>query len=73
MKSGLFYLAFFAFGMMILQSILSYLQYKNYQKAVNLLRGYGHVLGIGMRKGGFNLKGGSIVILAWDEKENKVM
>ncbi|MEG0495213.1 MAG: transcriptional regulator GutM [Eubacterium sp.] len=70
--NGLMVLAFFAFGMMILQSLLSYLQYKNYQKAVDSLRGNGWVLGIGMRKGGFNLNGGAIIILAWDQARNTV-
>lgn len=73
MKTGLIYLAFFAFAMMILQSFLTWLQFKSYQKAVASLRGNGWILGVGMRKGGFHLKGGAIVILAWDEKNDRIM
>lgn len=73
MKSGLIYLVFFAFFMMILQNFLSYLQYKSYQKAVKALQGKGWILGIGMRKGGFHLKGGGIVVIAWDRNANRVM
>ncbi|MGL4608052.1 MAG: transcriptional regulator GutM [Eubacteriaceae bacterium] len=67
------YIAFIAFGFMIIQSGLTYLQYKNYQKAVDNMRKKGRILGIGLRKGGFNLKGGSIVILALDRDTRRVV
>lgn len=73
MNDGLKYFIFLAFAMMVLQSFLSYLQYKSYQKAVSALQGKGWILGIGMRKGGFHIKGGAIVVLAWDRKTNRVM
>lgn len=66
MNDGLKYFIFLAFAMMVLQSFLSYLQYKSYQKAVSALQGKGWILGIGMRKGGFHIKGGAIVVLAWN-------
>ena len=56
MNDGLKYFIFLAFAMMVLQSFLSYLQYKSYQKAVSALQGRGWILGIGMRKGDTALK-----------------
>ena len=73
MNDGLKYFIFLAFAMMVLQSFLSYLQYRSYQKAVSALQGKGWILGIGMRKGGFHIKGGAIIVLAWDRKTNQVM
>jgi len=67
------YLALAAFTMMILQSALTYLQYKNYQKAVDSVRKKGALLGIGLRKGGFNIKGGAIVILALERVSNRIV
>ena len=46
MNDGLKYFIFLAFAMMVLQSFLSYLQYKSYQKAVSALQGRGWILGI---------------------------
>lgn len=73
MNDGLKYFIFLAFAMMVLQSFLSYLQYRSYQKAVSALQGKGWILGIGMRKGGFHIKGGAIIVLAWDRKTNQIM
>lgn len=67
------YLALVAFIMMILQSALTYFQFKNYQKAVDSVRKKGILLGIGLRKGGFNLKGGAIVILALERVSNRIV
>ncbi|WP_050740272.1 transcriptional regulator GutM [Acetobacterium bakii] len=67
------YLAFAAFVMMVLQSLLTYFQYRNYQKAVDSMREKGKLLGIGLRKGGFNLKGGSIVILGLDRDTKQIV
>ncbi len=50
MNDGLKYFIFLAFAMMVLQSFLSYLQYKSYQKAVSALQGKGWILGIAMWK-----------------------
>lgn len=66
------YLALAAFVLMIVQSGLTYLQYKNYEKAVKSMQKKGILLGVGLRKGGFNLKGGAIVILAMDRKTCRI-
>ncbi|MDK2941361.1 MAG: hypothetical protein PWP56_874 [Acetobacterium sp.] len=66
------YLALVAFVMMILQSGLTYFQYKNYQQAVNSLLSQGTILGIGLHKGGFRLKGGAIIVLAMDCRSGRI-
>jgi len=67
------YLAFAAFTMMVLQSLLTYFQYKNYQKALDSMREKGKLLGIGLRKGGFNLKGGAIIIIGMDRGTKRIV
>jgi len=67
------YLAFAAFVMMVLQSLLTYFQYRNYQKAVDSMREKGKILGIGLRKGGFSLRGGSIVILGLNRNTQRIV
>ncbi len=67
------YLALAGFTMMVLQTALSYLQYRNYQAAVNSLMGKEVFLGIGLRKGGFRLSGGTIVILSMDRLSHRII
>ncbi|MDO4288280.1 MAG: transcriptional regulator GutM [Eubacterium sp.] len=59
-------------AVLALQGYLTFLQYRNYQKAVDSLRGEGRILGIGMRKGGMSIRGGAIVILAWNEEKDRI-
>ena len=54
------YLLLAGFTMMVLQTALTYLQYRNYQAAVNSLIGKEVFLGIGLRNGGFRLSGGKL-------------
>lgn len=72
-KTGLIYLAFFAFAMILLRNLLTYLQYRSYKRTVESLRGHGWILGVGMRRGGAHLKGGAIVILAWDRAKDRIV
>lgn len=70
MNSSVIIIAVLAVAMLALQAYLTNLQYKNYQDAVRSLQGKGWILGIGLRKGGMSIHGGSIVILAWDQQND---
>lgn len=67
------YLALAGFTMMVLQTALTYLQYRNYQAAVNSLISKEVFLGIGLRKGSFRLNGGAIVILSMDRLSKRMV
>lgn len=67
------YLVLAGFTMMVLQTALTYLQYRNYQAAVNSLIGKEVFLGIGLRNGGFRLSGGEIVILSMDRLSHHIV
>lgn len=54
---------------MCLQGLMTFYQVKNYQKAINSLKGKG-LLGIGYRRG--LLRGGRILILSYDRKSDKI-
>ncbi len=58
-----------AFGLLIIQGILTYFQIKNYKKKVSEFKKFG-LIGIGTVKGG--IKAGNITILACDKKGNIV-
>lgn len=70
MNPSVIIIAVLAVAMLALQAYLTNLQYKNYQDAVRSLQGKGWILGIGLRKGGMSIHGGSIVILAWDQQND---
>lgn len=72
MNKVLVYCAIFAIAMMVLQNFLTYFQYKKFQKTAEAMRAPGLILGVGMRKGGFNPKGGAIVILAVERASLRV-
>lgn len=67
------YLALAGFTMMILQTALTYLQYRNYQAAVKSLLNKDVFLGIGLRKGGFQISGGAIVILSMNRLSGRIV
>ena len=72
MDSGLLTLAFVGLGMMVVQNIFTYFQYKQVQKQMKKLHRTGRVVGVGLRKGGFNPSGGSILILAWNKEKDVI-
>jgi len=72
MNQGLITLAIIALAMMVIQNFLTYLQYKAFQKNAEAMRQKGRIIGVGMRKGGFNPRGGAIVILAWNQAADRV-
>ena len=72
MDPSVIVLGILAVVLLALQGYLTHLQYKNYQKVVDALRGKGRILGIGMRKGGMHMQGGAIVILAWNRQEDRI-
>ena len=58
------------FALISLQMIMSFLQLRRYQKAVQLMRGSG-ILGIGQRRG--RIKPGEILILSYNRHSDKVV
>ncbi|MEG1431992.1 MULTISPECIES: transcriptional regulator GutM [Eubacterium] len=73
MNKGLIYLAVFALAMMVFQNIMTYLQYKAFQKNGKAMQKTGRIIGVGVRKGGFKPGGGAIVILAWSPATDRVV
>ncbi len=63
------YIIVLIFVGMCLQGLLTFFQVKNYQRAMESLKGKG-LLGVGFRRG--VLKGGQILILSYDRSAGKI-